>query len=80
MELLSTKADVGALITSKRALQRINQTQAAHKANLSLTTVVSIEDGSAGNDVTMKLARAMGLSRDEIYQVVQVLWPQDGGK
>lgn len=75
MELLSTKADVGALIASKRALKRMNQTEAARRAGLGLTTVVAVEDGSGTNDSTMKLAMALGLSRDEICQVVKVLWP-----
>ena len=75
MELITTKKQVGRRIAARRVEQSLTQDEVGAKAGLTGTTVYGVEAGNGTGDSTMKLARAIGVSDQDLMQFVKVLWP-----
>ena len=80
MELITTKKQIGRRIAARRVERSWTQEEAGNEAELTGTTVYGVEAGNGTGDSTMKLARAVGVSDQDLLQFVRVLWPLKGAQ
>lgn len=65
------KTNIGGNIRRYRLKRKLSQEKLAHLAGLSLPTIVKIESGATQNpglDTAQKIARALGISTDDLIK------------